>query len=54
MRFAEICRVDESVILIEYHTFINSADFCRNLSILWEKPTGADYEVVIIQEEPGF
>ena len=27
---------------------------CRNLSILWRKPTGADYEVILIKEELGF
>ena len=27
---------------------------CRNLSILWSKPTGADYEVILIKEELGF
>ena len=27
---------------------------CRNLSVLWSKPTGADYEVILIKEELGF
>ena len=27
---------------------------CRNLSVLWTKPTGAEYEVVLIKEELGF
>lgn len=27
---------------------------CRNLSVLWTKPTGAEYEVVLIEEEIGF
>ncbi len=27
---------------------------CRNLSVFWEKPTGADYEVILIQEALGF
>lgn len=27
---------------------------CRGLSILWEKPSGADFEVVLIDEELGF
>ena len=27
---------------------------CRNLSVLWRKPTGADYEVILIKEELGF
>lgn len=27
---------------------------CKGLSILWEKPTGADFEVVLIDEELGF
>ena len=27
---------------------------CRNLSILWNKPTGADYEVILINEKLGY
>ena len=27
---------------------------CRNLSVLWDKPTGSDYEVILIEEELGF
>ena len=27
---------------------------CRNLSVLWEKPTGAEYEVILIDEELGY
>ena len=27
---------------------------CRNLSILWDKPTGAEYEVILIKEELGY
>jgi hypothetical protein len=27
---------------------------CRNLSILWQKPTGAEYEVVLIDENLGY
>ena len=27
---------------------------CRNLSVLWDKPTGADYEVILIEEKLGF
>ena len=27
---------------------------CRNLSVLWEKPTGAEYEVVLIREHLGY
>ena len=27
---------------------------CRNLSVLWNKPTGAEYEVILIEEELGF
>ena len=27
---------------------------CRNLSVLWTKPTGAEYEVILIEEELGF
>ena len=27
---------------------------CRNLSVLWEKPTGADYEVILIEEKLGY
>lgn len=27
---------------------------CRNLSILWTKPTGIDYEIILIQESLGY
>ena len=27
---------------------------CRNLSVLWDKPTGADYEVILIDENLGY
>ena len=27
---------------------------CRNLSVLWTKPTGAEYEIILIQEELGY
>ena len=27
---------------------------CRNLSVLWEKPTGAEYEIILIDEELGY
>ena len=27
---------------------------CRNLSVLWDKPTGAEYEVILIKENLGF
>lgn len=27
---------------------------CRGLSVLWEKPTGCEYEVILIHEELGF
>ncbi len=27
---------------------------CRNLSVLWDKPTGAEYEVILINEELGY
>lgn len=27
---------------------------CRNLSVLWEKPTGAEYEVILIKEKLGY
>ena len=27
---------------------------CRNLSVFWEKPTGAEYEVILINEELGY
>lgn len=27
---------------------------CRNLSVFWKKPTGCDYEVLLIAEELGF
>ena len=27
---------------------------CRNLSVFWNKPTGAEYEVILINEELGY
>ena len=27
---------------------------CRNLSVLWSKPSGAEYEVILINEEMGY
>ena len=27
---------------------------CRNLSVLWNKPTGAEYEVILIRESLGY
>ena len=27
---------------------------CRNLSVFWEKPTGAEYEVILINESLGY
>lgn len=27
---------------------------CRNLSVLWNKPTGAEYEIVLIKENLGY
>ena len=27
---------------------------CRNLSVLWDKPVGAEYEVILINEHLGF
>ena len=27
---------------------------CRNLSVFWEKPTGAEYEIILINEELGY
>lgn len=27
---------------------------CRNLSVLWDKPTGAEYEIILIDEELGY
>ena len=27
---------------------------CRNLSVLWDKPTGAEYEIILIKEELGY
>jgi len=27
---------------------------CRNLSVLWEKPAGAEYEVILIREKLGY
>lgn len=33
----------------------NSPDrICRNLSVLWSKPTGAEYEIILIQEKAGY
>lgn len=27
---------------------------CRNLSVLWDKPTGSEYEIILIDEELGY
>ncbi len=27
---------------------------CRNLSVLWDKPTGAEYEILLIDEKLGY
>ncbi len=27
---------------------------CRNLSILWDKPTGAEYELILVEEDLGY
>ena len=27
---------------------------CRNLSVLWDKPVGAEYEVILIEEDLGY
>lgn len=27
---------------------------CRNLSVFWEKPTGAEYEIILINENIGY
>ena len=27
---------------------------CRNLSVLWNKPTGAEYEIILIKEKLGY
>ena len=27
---------------------------CRNLSVLWDKPTGAEYEIILIDEKLGY
>ena len=27
---------------------------CRNLSVLWDKPTGAEYEIIFINEDLGY
>ncbi len=27
---------------------------CRNLSVLWDKPTGAEYEIILINETLGY
>lgn len=32
----------------------SSERICRNLSVLWNKPTGAKYEVLLINEELGY
>jgi len=32
----------------------NPARICRNLSVLWNKPTGADYEIILIREDLGY
>lgn len=32
----------------------SSERICRNLSILWDKPTGAEYEVILINENLGY
>lgn len=32
----------------------SSERICRNLSVLWEKPTGAEYEVILIKEHLGY
>ena len=33
----------------------NSPDrICRNLSVLWDKPTGSEYEIILIKEELGY
>ena len=33
----------------------NSPDrICRNLSVLWQKPAGAEYEIILINEKLGY
>ena len=32
----------------------SSERICRNLSVFWEKPTGVDYEIILINEGLGF
>ena len=32
----------------------SSERICRNLSVLWEKPVGAEYEIILINEDLGF
>lgn len=27
---------------------------CRNFSVLWDKPTGAEYELILVEEELGY
>ena len=27
---------------------------CRGLTVLWEKPKGQDYEIIIVKEELGY
>ena len=27
---------------------------CRNLCVMWDKPTGAEYEIILINEELGY
>ena len=27
---------------------------CRALSVLWEKPSGAEYEIILVNEELGY
>lgn len=27
---------------------------CRNLSVLWDKPTGAEYELILVDEDLGY
>lgn len=32
----------------------SSERICRNLSVFWDKPTGAQYEIILINEDLGF
>lgn len=32
----------------------SSERICRNLSVFWDKPTGAEYEIILINENLGF